>query len=262
MKVFAIIVIHIVIIVLLFGLGLLLNGKTDSFTKNYAGVISVLSIAFSCYTTFLNYWYHKSPKFHFAVNRLLLWFVNTHTYWKPHFDLRLTDDTNTTVLAQCWDLLRSGRHGRPVKMYETPTTLCASLDDLFVIKFRLADYSLSVSFDHKLLVPSHLYVSYRQRLGRLVEDLITVVKPTSTHCGILIEFAEGKHNPYYGFFINRVPPSLLDDFQATFRFDADSDCRIEAGQNRINIEGTRLTEVFEALGQVLALRTLPSGDTR
>lgn len=262
MKVFWIILAHVVAIALLLALGLLLNGKTDSFTKDYAGVVLVFSIAFSGYTTFLNFWYHKSPKFHFAVNRLLLWFARTHTYWQPHFDLQFAGEAESAPLSQSWELLRTGRYGRAVKRDETPMTFCASLDDLLVMKFRLADSSLFVSFDHKLLVPSHLYDAYRQRLARLVEDLVGTVKPTSIRCGILVEFAEGKRNPYYGFFINRIPPSLLDDFQVTFRLDADSDCRVEAGQNRINIEGTRLTEVFEALAQVLALRALPGGDTQ
>jgi hypothetical protein len=262
MKVFGIIVGHIAVCAVLLGLGLWMDGKSDTFTKNHPGVIFVFSITFSCYATFLNFWYHKSPKFHFTVNRILLWFARTHTYWQPHFDLRLAGDMDTAALAQCWELLKSGRYGQPVKKEETPTTFCASLDNLLVMKFRVADCSLFVSFDHKLLVPSHLYDAYRQRLGRLVEDLVRAVNAMSTRCGIIVEFAEGKRNPYYGFFINRIPPSLLDDFQVTFRLDAASDCRIEAGQNRINIEGTRLTEVFDALAQVLALRTLPSGDTQ
>lgn len=97
---------------------------------------------------------------------------------------------------------------------------------------------------------------------RLVEDLSQAVKPITTQCGIVIEFAEGKSNPYYGFFVNRIPARLLEDFQVTFRLDPASDCRIEADQKHINIEGTRLTEVFEALAQVLTLRALPGGDTQ
>jgi hypothetical protein len=262
MKVFWIVLGHIVAIALLLALGLHLNGNSNSITTQYHGVISVFSVAFTCYTTFLNFWYRKSPKFHFTVNRVLLWFSKTHTYWQPHFQFSLGSGSDAAALNQSWTILQSGRYGRAVKKDETPTSFSVSLDDLLTMKFRVADSSLFVSFGHKLLVPSHLYDSYRQRLGRLVEDLVQVLKPDAMQCGVLIEFAEGKSNPYYGFFIHRVPTPLLEDFQATFRLDASSDCRIEADRRHINIEGSRLTEVLEALNQVLSLRELPSGDAR
>ncbi len=262
MKVLWIIAAHVLAIGLLLAIGLYLNGHTDSLAKNYAGLISVFSVAFSCYTTFLNFWYHKSPHFHFAVNRFLLWFSKTHTYWQPHFQFHITEESGIDFLGESWSMLCSGRYGKAVKTDETPTSVSVSLDDLITVKVRLTDSSLFVSFHHKLLVPSHLYDAYRQRLSRLVEDLSRVVKPTVTQCGIRIEFADGKSNPYYGFFVNRIPARLLEDFQVTFRLDGASDCRIEADQKHINIEGTRLTEVFEALAQVLALRALPSGDAQ
>ena len=115
------------------------------------------------------------------------------------------------------------------------------------------------SYNQKLLVPSHLYDAFRQRLALLAEELQRVIKPIMTRCSVRVSFPEGKSNPYYGFFVNRLSPSLLQDFQVIFRLDAKSDCRIEAATDHINVEGASLSEMFNAPTQVLTLRALPKG---
>ena len=262
MRVFKVVSAHLVVIVLLLWLGLLLNEMIVHYADTYAGVITVFSVAFGVYTTALNLLYQRHPGFHFFVNRLWLKTIRTHTYWQPHFHFELDTDIDAQLLDRVWELLREGRHGRAVRRDSTPTTLSVSLDDLMVVKFRVTDGCVAVYFEQKLLVPSHLYDSYRQRLARLAEDIQGAIKPVSTRCGVQISFAEGTRNPYYGFFVNRVSPSLLQDFQVTFRLDANSDCRIEAATACVNIEASSFTDMFDALNQVLTLRALPEADVQ
>ncbi len=261
MKVFWIIGGHILIICLLFWMGLALNTTIKQYSDDYTGVITLFSVAFGLYTASLSLLYQRNAAFHLFVQRLLLRIARTHTYWQPQFDFQLDQAqlANELPLVQVWDMLCEGRHGHAVQKERTPTTLAASLDNLFVVRFRLNDNSLCVFFDQKLLVPTHMYDEYRQRLALLAENIQQVVKPTMTRCGVRVSFPEGRSNPYYGFFVNRLCPSLLQSFQVAFRLDARSDCRIEAGTDHINVEGTSLSEMFEALMQVLALRALPRG---
>ena len=257
-----IVVVHIVAILALYWLGLALSDKIESYGKTYSGVVTIFSVAIGLYSTVLNWLYHRSPAFHFFVNQLLLLVGRNHTYWRPHMVFHLGTKRSPAPLDDVWKVVSSGRHGHVVKRDDTLNTFSVSLDQLIVIKFRLAEDALFVSFDQKLLVPSQLYDSYREKLARLAEEIGRAISPTGVQCSITIEFAEGKTNPYYGFFVNSISPSLLEGFQVTFRFDPTSDCRIEATRDRVNVEGTVFTEVFNAASQVLAMRALPVGDAR
>ena len=252
---------HVIVVGLLLWAGLALNDVIKTYSDAYTGIITLFSIAFGLYTTALSCLYQRNAAFHLFVHRLLLKISRTHTYWQPQFDFQLDQEqlTNSSLLAHVWEMLCQGRHGNAVQKDETPTTLSVSLDDLFIVRFRRNDTSLCAFFDQKLLVPSHLYDAFRQRLALLAENLQRVIKPTMTRCSVRVSFPEDKANPYYGFFVNRLSPSLLQDFQVIFRLDAKSDCRIEAGMDYVNVEGTSLSEMFDSLMKVLALRALPKG---
>jgi hypothetical protein len=252
---------HVVVVGLLFWAGFALNDIIKKHSDAYTGIITLFSVAFAAYTTALNFLYQRNAAFHLYVHRLLLKITRTHTFWQPQFDFQLNQErvADPSLLTQVWEMLRQGRHGNAVQKDQTPTTLSVSLDNLFIARFRLNEVSLCAFFDQKLLVPSHLYGAFRQRLALLAEDLQRVIKPTMTRCSVRVSFPEGKRNPYYGFFVNRLSPSLLQDFQVVFRLDAKSDCRIEAATDHVNVEGTSLCEMFDALTQVLTLRALPKG---
>jgi len=161
-----------------------------------------------------------------------------------------------------WNLLQGGRFGVARKREETPTTLKVDLDRLAVLVFRRDDRFLHLHFDRKMLVPAHLYDTYRRRLASLVEAVNGIVKPVTVRYGLQIAFGDGVRNPYYGFFVNRVPNDLLQDFQVAFQLSEQSGCRIEADADHVNIEGTSFAEVFDALTEVLSLRAVPGGVTK
>jgi hypothetical protein len=259
MKAWALIVAgHLVAIVILLVIGI----QLDHVPQSHPGVTTVFSVAWTLYSAALAYLYHKNRRFYFFVQRLLLRISRTHTYWQPAFDFDLDSNrigTPPEILDALWELLREGRHGRAAKRAESPTTLSVGLDDLFSVVFRVDNQNLNVHLDRKLLVPSHLYDAFRRRLAMLVEDVSRIVQPVRVRCGLIVSFDEGVRNPYYGFFVNRVPPELLKDFQVTFLLNRNSTCRIEATTDRISIEGTNVAELFEAANQVLDLRALPGG---
>jgi hypothetical protein len=264
MKALGIIGCHVAAIGVLLWAGLRFNDVAKQWTSAYTGVITLFSIAFGLYTASLSFLYQRNAAFHLLVHRLILKVIRTHTYWQPHFDFELNQEqlTNPLLLGDVWEMLREGRNGRAVQKDKTATTLSVSLDDQFIVRFRLKDTSLCAFFDQKLLVPTHMYDAFRNRLTLLGENLQRVIKPSLTRCSVRVSFPEGKQNPYYGFFINRLSPSLLQVFQVVFRVDTNSDCRIDAGTDYVNIEGTSFTEVFSSLMKVLALQALPKGGVR
>jgi hypothetical protein len=257
-KVVLIIVGHLVAIAILLFAGIRFN---DLLGK-WAGVTTVLSLAFGAYSIAASVLYHKNRRFHLFVNRARMLLVRTHTYWRPAFRFSLGDEwqgTRSTLLTQLRDAIKTGRHGTMKIVEELPNRLVLCFDDLFTVVFRLDDEALFFGVDQKLLVPSHLYERWAQRFERLAEDVRTVVAPTEVQCSLLVTFEAGHRNPYFGFFINHIPSNLLQRFQVVFRVDVNSQSRIEASADSINIEGTSLADLFHDAREVLALRALPSG---
>lgn len=261
MKIFLIVIGHLVLIAVLLWSGVKLNDFIIQSQNQYAGLISVFSIAFGIYTTAANFLYQRNQAFHLFINRIRFRFIRTHTYWQPHITMALDSATpDVQKLDDIWEMLASGVHGAAERKMATPSTLVVALDELMVIRFRLDQNKLFIDFDQKLLVPSHLYDRYRHRLAKLVESVNRLVRSTSVQCGIRVSFEAGMKNPYYGLFINRVQPELLQNFQVVFRLDAHSSCRVEAGKDDVNIESENMTEMFEALKKVLSLEALPAGE--
>lgn len=250
---------HIVLIVLLLWLGTSLNAKIN---HDYAGVITVFSLALGIYSTALNILYQKWQRFHLFANRIFLIFRRTHTFWQPHFHFEFGQSCDSSIIEDLWKHFSTGEYGRTVKKDQTLSTLRVSIDNLFLMSLRVGDTSLDLAFDQKLLVPSHLYDTYRQRLSKLAEGARNTVNPTTAKYSIIVSFGEGARNPYYGFFVSRVPAKLLQNFQVTFRLGPHSDCRIEAGMDQVGIEGVSLTDTFDALNQVLSLKALPLGGSK
>lgn len=251
---------HLVGIAALFGLGLLLNKTIDQYAQDYAGLITIFSSAFGVYAVVVNLLYQKNRDFHLWVNRLLLLFVRTHTYWQPAFDYDLPDGSSQDRLALLQQLVKSlseGNFGAAKVAHPSANIATVCLDDIMCFVLRIEDSHLHVHLDRRLLIPAHLYDAYRQRLARIAETVQQTLNPTSMRYGMTVSFADGVSNPYYGFFVNRVPSELLHTFQVSFRLDPASSCRIEAGTDHVNIESKSLVDLFEALSQVLNLRAVP-----
>jgi hypothetical protein len=260
MKIFWIIAAHVVVSAFLLWGGISLNDVILHSQSRYPGVVSVFSVAFAVYTTALNFLYHRNLAFHLFVNRIRLRLARTHTYWQPHVTMTLDPVTpvRATLLDEIWQMLADGKHGVPQRREMTPTTLSVALDELFVIRFRLDEQCLYMDFEQKLIVPSHLYDRFRKRLASLADNVARLAKPNAVQCGLVVSFDERDKNPYYGLFVNRVQPEMLQSFQVTFRLDANSSCRVEAGKNHVNIESQSLPDLFEALRTVVSLKALPA----
>jgi hypothetical protein len=262
--IFALIVGHVVAAAGLFWMGVLLNDRIDQWSHDYQGGITVLSVAFGIYSFAVNAMYQRSRIFHIWVNRLWLTFSRTHTYWQPAFDFDLDPEPDGTsdrapLLELVASVLSQGPFGKPRTVQTTPTMISVALDDLMCFVVRVNGSHLHVGLDRKLLVPSHLYDIFRQRLARIAEAIQQAISPVAMRYGMTVSFGDGVANPYYGFFVNRVPAELLSSFQVSFRLDRDSACRIEAGTDHVNIESASLIDLFDALTQVLSLRAIPNG---
>jgi hypothetical protein len=256
MKALGIIILHIIVISVLVWVGIALN---DAISNEYAGLIAVFSIALGLYSTVLNILYQRWQNFYLFVNRMLLILRRTHTFWQPHFHFELGRDHDAHVIGEVWKHFQTGQYGSPIKKNQTSMTLEVSIDDLFIVSLRLGQNCLDLKFESRLLVPSHLYDEYRRRLSKLAEGMASILKPVSTKYSIITTFDGRNRNPYFGFFVSRVPAELLQTFQVAFRLTHDSDCRVEASIDCVNIEGANLTDTFEAVNQVLNLRALPQG---
>src|ERR1019366_5656332 len=97
--------------------------------------------------------------------------------------------------------LKTLPHQKLQRSNDTPSSAGIALDDTFFLVLRVDEIHLHVSLDRKILVPAHLYESYRQRLARIAEVISNAVQPESVRLGITITFGDGVANPYFGLFV-------------------------------------------------------------
>jgi hypothetical protein len=253
---------HIVVIIALVFVGLWISPMVEVYTKRYSGVIAVLSTSFGVYSFVFNLLYQKNLAFHFLVNRIRLSVSRTHTYWLPAFDFELPAEAardRQAVLGAVVGAVETVYTGTARRTASTPNATAISLDDLMCLMLRIEDGFLHVSLDRKVLVPSHLYDSYRHIFSQIAEAIVQSINPVSTRCGINVSFAEGTKNPYYGFFVSQLPSRLINRFEVSFRTSSHASCRVDATIDHVNVEGHSLAELFETLSKVLSFQALPGG---
>ena len=233
----------------------------------YHGVVTAFTSIYGAGVTAYNILYHKNRKFYLFVNRLWFKMVRTHTLWNVSFRFSLGpayDGDHSPILSRLAERFRDGKYGSASVEQVSRSLLNVVLQhhEPMGLNFSLGDDELYVGSDREMLVPAHLYERYQRRLKLVVDDIIAVVKPVHSRCGLTVSFGEGTRNPYYGLFVDRVPPDLLQQFQVTFRLDRDSDCRIEADTDRVEVQATNAVDLFQALSQVLNFEALPKGVSR
>ena len=231
------------------------------------GVVTAFTSIYGAAVTAYNVLYSKNRKFYLFVNRLWFKVARTHTLWNVSFRFSLEsakDGDHSSILSRLADRFRDGKHGRATVAQVSRSILNVVLhrDEPMGFNFSLDDDELYVGSDREVLVPAQLYERYQRRLKLVVDDIIGVVKPRHSRCGMTVGFGAGTKNPYYGLFVDRVPPDLLQQFHVMFRLDHDSDCRIEADSDRVEVQASNSIDLFQALSHVLNLEALPKGAPR
>lgn len=250
-----IVVAHVVGLACLVVAGVVLN---DDIKENkYAGLLALLSTAFSAYMFAAGVLYRNNQRVYLWVNRSLLMVRRTHTYWQPAFDFVLPE--SHVHLDEVVETLQKNLRAKVVVLEGSASKVTLVIDDLLHLVTQIRDEHLHLSLDRKILVPSHLYDAYAERLTVLIEAVSEVVRPESVRLGLTITFGDGIRNPYFGFFVQRVPAQVLRSFEASFLLSEGSSCRIEAGTDCITVDSQKPREFFEALKGVLSLRSLPAG---
>lgn len=243
------------------GVIVLLGLKVNALLNEYSGLISVVGLGFGYYSTVLNYYYNRDPRIYGFVNRWLLLVRRDHTYWELSiafsFEPRSPVDRER-LLGDIEARLRGSDVGTVRVPVRTMEHMELVLDNLIDLNFRLEPCRLAVNLDRRLTVPVHAYAEYQKTLLNVAEAVQAVVKADELACDVQVFFRKGRPNPFYGFFVNRVPAKLLDTFHVVFRMDRCPDCRIEASQDHVGVHATSLTKMFAGLDEVLSYRSLPA----
>lgn len=264
-SILAITLAHIVAISLLITVGFALNDTIATYASDYQGVMSVLSLAAGAYSFALTFFYHNNANVYLRVNRVLLFFRRTHTYWLPAFDYRLPEGTpanDSCLYDSIRESLESSEKVSVSRLESPPSTAVLLLDQKLYLKLRVSDGHLFVTLDRKILVPSHLYDRYSTWLARISDVISRESRAEETRLGISITFEDGSENPYFGFFVRRAPFQALRHFEASFDFESRESCRIRALTDSIQIDGDATVDFFGALTQVLSLKAAPSRGMR
>ncbi|MGL4462282.1 MAG: hypothetical protein ACRC1K_09010 [Planctomycetia bacterium] len=244
-------------------LGYIFNDQIEDQLGRYNGMTTAVSALVGFYSFAASVLYHRNPRFHFWVRRLLFRMSRTHTYWKPLFRFQfdeLTVKQKNEVVSKAADAIKRAFKGDAVLDDSSVVSSAILIDDEVRVVLRFDGDALAVCLDRKQLVPSHLYERACRRLVKIAESVREAVpQPTSTAYAVTVTFDVGASNPYYGFFLNHIPEALVDDFEVRFKLNKDSSCRIEAVREFVNIESASLVDWREALSKVVTLEAAPVG---
>lgn len=263
--VIVVILAHILGLLVLLAIGIWINDWWTAQAGGYTGITTVFSAAFGVYSFAVNILYQKNRWFYLLVNRLRLALTRTHTFWQPGFDFELGEvdvGKRQAVLECVLSALREANIGRVRLGATTATTATVYVDDLMCLQFRLGETNLNLSLDRKLLVPAHLYGVFAKKLARIAELVQTTSGAVAARLGVIVSFGEGAGNPYFGFFVSRVPGDLLENFEVRFLLDRRSTCHIEAGADHVTVDARSVVDFAHALSAVLSLHALPVAEAK
>jgi hypothetical protein len=206
--------------------------------------------------------YKWNQRFYFLAKKVRFWISGANTYWTASFRFEIDPkQCSPELLGVVADRLKLDQKVKVdvQKKDRMGMTLVLRKDFPIGLRFDLDEDSLFVSTDRELLVPANLADAYVKRLEKIADEIRSVVHPHGVVCDVNVGFGEGSKNPYYGFFIERVPPDLLENFQVRFVVDRDSDCRVTAETDSVSIRSTRLADLFKGISKIVSLSALPEG---
>ncbi len=250
-------VLHVVV-----GVVLVLGGLSANATlERYSGLLTVIGLGFGYYSFVLNLYYNRNPRVYGLVNRVLLSIRRDHTYWELSiafiFEPR-SPDQRCVLLSTIESRLREKYVGRVQVTRVTMEHMEMTIDNLIGLIFHLEAHRLALSLDRRLTVPVHAYAEYQHELFTIADAIQEVVKPDDVICDVQVYFRRGQPNPFYGFFVCRVPSKLVEAFHVVFRMDRCPDCRIEASTDHVGVHANSLAKMFACLDEVLSFRALPA----
>lgn len=248
---------HGLVGVCIVGAGLLANSALNE----YSGLLSVLGLGIGYYSTVLNYHYNHDPAVYAFVNRALLRIRRDHTYWELSLAFSFEPKSppeREELLSDLEAKLRAAGIGAitvPIKAFGR---MEVTIDHLIGLEFRLEPCRLAVNFDRRLTVPIHAYADYQKLLLDLSDAIQSAFVADEMTCDVQVFFRKNKINPFYGYFLNRIPAKMLETFHVVFRLDRCPDCRLEASQDHLGVQATSLPKLFAGLDEVLSYRAMSS----
>ena len=250
--------IHIGLVLALVVVGYLINGLS----KPYEGYVTSFTAGLSAYVTVINILYNKNQKVYLAINRLKMLSGNTHTLWQIDFQFDLRRDQfqfYEDTLDSIEKSLRSSNLGEIRLKDKMGNKLELVLEEQIGLAFRVDEKGVHLNFDPKLQVPSRLYDRRVRLLRTVCESVVQAIKPIKYRFTLEVFFRDGVTNPYYGYFVRKIPLGSLQDFRVVVRLDDSMDCKLRVATDHVSVEATKITEGFDALSNVLRLKPLLQG---
>ena len=243
-------------------LGTSYNASTPQ--ERFANLKSALGILVGYYSFVFNWYYNTNPRVYGFVNRYLLLVRRTRTFWDMNLEFAFESrpgEQLSKLLGELEAKLLESKLGKLKIESRTVDRMKFVLDtgeDEVGFIVHLEDGLMTVCLDRKITVPLDAFSDYQNLLIKIAEKMQFVVKPDRVLCNVQVYFRQGKPNPFYGFFVNRIPARWLETFHVVFRVDRHPDCRIEASTDHVGVQADSLTNLFSGLEEVLTFQALPS----
>lgn len=220
----------------------LLGERLSNSDSKFGSSLAVITLFANAYLFAAHIYYFKSEAAYLWIQRLLLRFRRTHTYWRFTVSYNGIDPLIIEGKSRVHELnrmlvdaARVALAGRvTAESMATGVHLLIDDRDRFEFAFDVEEDRLALHTS-KMLVPNHLYWRTLDRLTAFYDAAEKIVRPRETDYRLEVAF---ERNPYFGFFVRHVPERLLTYFRCTFQSSISPDCRIEATKEAVYLNCT------------------------
>lgn len=201
--------------------------------------------------------YLKNERTYLFVQRILLRFRRTHTFWK----FKVSYSSTPALKGQSFDIDESVVAIEQAFKDAIPTASISAITlknqvtvtiddgDRFIFDFDHAQEELHVT-SSRIRVPSHLYAAQLASLLRITSSIERSLQPGVAFYGLDINFDK---NPYFGFFVQNVPINLIRGFHCSFQTTIRPGCTVEANKTTIFVSARDYPSLMEVAESYLSL---------
>lgn len=228
---------------------------------DWEGVIASISLILAIYVAILQWFFNHSDHFFLTVQRLKLRFLRTHTHWCLTAKFELSCDLFKDGISNIPELFKQIQRSlesvedRDISIANTDTTLNVVFGSEDTISFSINSNETERPYiylkTNKMLVPSHIYNEKLHNLGRWLESIGNLDYTLDPSYELQIEF---KQNPFFGFYLKRLPRELIENFNCSINLPTTkSTSEVTTTKDYILVRSTIVSSLLQSANDCLTL---------
>ena len=216
-------------------------------------------LTLSAYSLSVVMWlYLSNLRFHFFLNRLLLYLKYDHTTWVLSAQYRLSGEKEDLM-----DILEEQLRESDCRVEKRERGFVKVLwQNKYLLRFRETqdthgDEERYLQFDTSAIdVPMRQNAAMVAKLANLLDSMessIPLVRPGAKRYELDIEYSG--RSPYYSYWVRKLPEEMIYNFNCTIRLPDERSGGIQVNKNHVIIKAQQRHQLFKLTQDYVTLKT-------